>query len=70
MYETLSRRLVLLAGVSVEIGAVHPKAMPCILTTPEKWETWLSAEWATAGKLQRPPTDGELKVVANGGKLD
>ena len=53
-----------------EVGAIHPKAMPAILTTSDEWETWLTADWATAGKLQRPLPDGELKVVANGGKSD
>ena len=51
-----------------EVGAIHPKAKPVILTKPEEWETWLSADWATAGKLQRPLPDGGLKVVARGGK--
>ena len=53
-----------------EVGAIHPKAMPVILTTPAEWETWLSADWATAGKLQRPLPDLTLKVVARGGKAD
>ena len=53
-----------------EVGAIHPKAMPVILTTPAEWETWLSADWATAGKLQRPLPDGTLNVVARGGKAD
>ena len=47
-----------------EVGAIHPKAMPCILTAPEEWETWLTADWAKAGKPQRPLHDGALKVVA------
>jgi SOS response associated peptidase (SRAP) len=25
------------------VGPIHPKAMPVILTTPEEYETWLSA---------------------------
>ncbi|MEP6828627.1 MAG: SOS response-associated peptidase family protein [Aestuariivirga sp.] len=53
-----------------EVGAIHPKAMPVILTKPEEWETWLNAEWAMAGKLQRSLPDGALIVVARGGKSD
>jgi len=55
---------------NAEVGAIHPKAMPVILTKPEEWETWLNAEWANAGKLQRPLPNGSLKVVARGGKSD
>lgn len=51
-----------------EVGEIHPKAMPVILTKPDEWETWLSADWATAGKLQRPLPDGALGIVARGGK--
>lgn len=51
-----------------EVGAVHPKAMPVFLTTPDEWDTWLSADWATASKLQRPLPDGTVKVMAEGGK--
>ena len=29
------------------LGAIHPKAMLVILTKPDEWETWLSADWAT-----------------------
>ena len=53
-----------------EIGAIHPKAMPVILTNPEEWDAWLTADWATATKLQRPLPDGALKIVARGGKSD
>ena len=28
---------------NTEVGAIHPKAMPVILRTPEEWETWLHA---------------------------
>ena len=27
-----------------EVAAIHPKAMPAILTKPEEWETWLTAD--------------------------
>ena len=53
-----------------EVGLIHPKAMPVILTTKAEWETWLSSDWPTAGKLQRPLPDRALKIVARGGKSD
>jgi putative SOS response-associated peptidase YedK len=53
-----------------DVGAVHPKAMPVILTTPNELDTWLSAPAADALKLQRPLADGSLKIVARGEKQD
>lgn len=53
-----------------EVGAVHPKAMPVILTTQDEFDTWLSAPAADALKLQRPLADGSLKIVARGEKQD
>lgn len=46
-----------------EVGAVHPKAMPVILTEPAEWETWLCAPWEIAARLQRPLPDGSLSLV-------
>lgn len=51
-----------------EVGAIHPKAMPVILSTPDEWDTWLHEDWSIAGKLQKPLPNGSLKVVAQGGK--
>ena len=33
---------------NAEVAAVHPKAMPVILTTPDEIETWMTADWAQA----------------------
>jgi putative SOS response-associated peptidase YedK len=48
---------------NAEVGAVHPKAMPVILTEPDEWETWLSAPVEVAASLQRPLPDGTLQLV-------
>lgn len=52
------------------VGAIHPKAMPVILTEPDEIETWLSAPWEEAKALQRPLPDGTLNIVAVGRKAD
>lgn len=55
---------------NAEIGLVHPKAMPVILTTPGECDAWLTAPAAEALELQRPLPDGTLSVVARGQKQD
>lgn len=55
---------------NAEVGAIHPKAMPVILTTPEECDAWLTGETAEALALQRPLPDGSLVVVARGEKQD
>jgi len=55
---------------NAEIGAIHPKAMPVILTEPEEIGRWLAAPVGEALKLQRKLPDGALKIVARGEKED
>ena len=52
--------------LNAEVGAVHPKAMPMILTAPEEVEIWMTAPPDEALKRQRPLSDGTLRIVARG----
>lgn len=55
---------------NAEVGAVHPKAMPVILTDPDEWDTWLQAPWDKASILQRSLPDGALQIVRRvGGRM-
>jgi putative SOS response-associated peptidase YedK len=53
---------------NAEVGAIHPKAMPVILTTSDEVGTWMTALPDEALKLQRPLPDGTLRIVARGVK--
>lgn len=46
---------------NAEVAAVHPKAMPVILTEPDDWALWLAAPWSDAAGLQRALPDGALQ---------
>jgi putative SOS response-associated peptidase YedK len=52
------------------VGAVHPKAMPLILTNSADIETWMTAPPDEALRLQRPLPAGELRIVARGDRQD
>ena len=51
---------------NAEVGAVHEKAMPVLLTTAAEVERWLTSPANDALMLQRPLADGALRIVARG----
>lgn len=55
---------------NAEVGALHPKAMPVILTTEAERDAWLRADWPEAAVLQRPLPDGALRIIGRGVKKD
>lgn len=55
---------------NAEVGAIHPKAMPVVLTEPDEVETWMNAPAQIALELQRKLPDGTLQVVSRGPRQD
>lgn len=52
------------------VRPVHPKAMHVILTSPDEWRWWLTADTNEALKLQWPLANGLLEIVAEGTRAD
>jgi putative SOS response-associated peptidase YedK len=48
---------------NAEVAALHPKAMPVILTVSDERKAWLSEPWPIAKLLQCPLLDGSLEIV-------
>ena len=61
--ETIDVFAFLTTEPNAEVGAVHPKAMPVILTQSDEIEAWMTAPWETAKALQRPLPDSALSVI-------
>jgi putative SOS response-associated peptidase YedK len=60
----------LTTDANAEVGAIHPKAMPVILTSEAEIEQWITAPAEEALQLQRPLPNGGLKIVMTGAKED
>ena len=49
---------------NTDVATIHPKAMPVILTKPNEWRFWLTASAKDVMRLQRPFSNGMLKVIS------
>ena len=45
-----------------EVKAVHPRAMPVILTRRDDWTAWMTVAADELRNLQRPLPDGTLRL--------
>jgi putative SOS response-associated peptidase YedK len=61
---------ILTTSANATVGAIHPKAMPVILTSRAECDIWLTARAEDALTLQRPLPDATLQIVARGEKED
>ncbi|MRL69772.1 SOS response-associated peptidase [Brevundimonas sp. SPF441] len=61
--ETIDVFAFLTTEPNAEVGAVHPKAMPVILTQSDEIEAWMTAPWEIARELQRALPNGALGVI-------
>jgi putative SOS response-associated peptidase YedK len=55
---------------NAEVGGIHPKPMPVILTKREEIDLWMNAPWDEAKDPQRKLPNGSLQIVARGRKKD
>ena len=60
----------LTAAPNAIVAPLHPTAMPVVLTDPEAFELWLTAETPAALTLQAPAPDDALRIVARGKRED
>lgn len=61
--ETIDVFAFLTTEPNAEVGAVHPKAMPVILTQFDEIEAWMTMPWDIAKELQRSLHNGALEYV-------
>lgn len=52
------------------VKPIHAKAMPVLLTGPEEYDDWLSADVDEAIEMAQPMPAGQLEIVAKGEKKD
>ncbi len=53
-----------------DVGDIHPKAMPVILTTAKGREVWMGAGVGRGEGPAAPLPDSEMAVIDRGGKRD